>query len=218
MPRSSTKATAETKAKDIATDIANTEMSVEKPVVNSKVDKQTKTPAMKVARFSKVSYEQFVKDMTADGLTFTDAFLKDAYERIKLPTRATSGSAGYDICTPIAFDLRNLNADPKGFTFPTGIRCEMAPGYFMMIVPKSGLGFKHYSRLGNCTGIIDGDFYYSDNEGDIHVNIRSDIPNNPPVHIEAGKAVCQAIFIPYAVTDDDNATGTRNGGFGSTGK
>ena len=36
------------------------------------------------------------------------------------------------------------------------------------------------------------------------------------VHIKKGDAVCQAIFQKFLITDDDNAIGERQGGFGST--
>jgi len=176
-------------------------------------------PSVQVAKFSKVSFEQFCEDLEACGLTgYTTSQARALYDAIKLPARATKWSAGYDICTPVPFTLSNLNAAPKGFTFPTGIRCEMHPSYVMLIIPKSGLGFRHYTRLGNTIGCVDADYSCSDNEGDIMVNIRSDIPGHEPVQIEAGKAVCQALLIPYGVTDDDSADGVRNGGFGSTGK
>ena len=172
---------------------------------------------MKVARFAKVSYEQFKKDMLECGLRLPEPEMKAAYDAIKLPVRATRGSAGYDFFSPIPFSISNLNAAPRGFTFPTGVRCEMNEAYCLMIIPKSGLGIKQYSRLGNVVGLIDADFYWADNEGDIMVNIRSDIPGNPPVRINAGQAVCQGVFVPFGVTDDDNATESRHGGLGSTG-
>ena len=60
------------------------------------------------------------------------------------------------------------------------------------------------------------------NEGDILINLRSDIPGNPPYHVSVGDAVCQGIFVQYGVTDDDDATELtreqRRGGLGSTGK
>lgn len=175
--------------------------------------------SVQVAKFSKVSFEQFCEDLEACGLTgYTTSQARTLYDAIKLPTRATSGSAGYDICTPVPIDLGNIMVQPDGVLFPTGIRCEMNPAYTLLIIPKSGLGFKHYTRLANTIACIDSDFVYSDNEGDIMVKLRSDIPGHAPVHIEAGKAVCQALLIPYGVTDDDSADGVRNGGFGSTGR
>ena len=172
----------------------------------------------KVAQFRKVSYEQFKTDMRACGFGLPEHEMKAAYDAIKIPVRATKGSAGYDFFAPIPFKLSNMNCQPKGITFPTGIQCELSPDYFLMIVPKSGLGIKQYSRLGNSVGIIDRDYIFSDNEGDIFVTIRSDIPNNPPVRIYAGQAICQGIILPFGTTDDDETTEERNGGLGSTGK
>ena len=97
----------------------------------------------------------------------------------------------YDFYSPITFSISNFNAGPHRFTFTTGIRCKMNDADCLLIIPRSGLGIKQYSRLGNCVGIIDRDYIFSDNEGDIFVNIRSDIPANPPIHIYAGQAICQ---------------------------
>ena len=118
--------------------------------------------------------------------------------------------------------LSNFNAGPRGFTFPTSIRCEMNDIYCLLIIPRSGLGIRQYSRLGNTVACINADYYYSGNEGDILINLRSDIPSNPPYHVSVGDAVCQGIFVQYGVTDDDDATELtreqRRGGLGSTGK
>ena len=155
------------------------------------------------------------------GLYLSEREMRAAYESIKLPKRATAGSAGYDFYSPIPFSLSNFNAGPRGFTFPTGIRCEMNDAYCLLIIPRSGLGIRQYSRLGNTVACIDADYYYSGNEGDILINLRSDIPGNPPYHVNVGDAVCQGIFVQYGVTDDDDATELtreqRRGGLGSTG-
>ena len=172
----------------------------------------------KVAKFRKVSFEQFKHDMIDCGFNLPDAVMKEAYDAIKLPVRATAGSAGYDFFSPIPFALSNMTVNPRGTTFPTGIQCELHPDFCLVMLPKSGLGIKQYSRLGNCLGLIDRDYIFSDNEGDIFVNIRSDIPGNPPVEIKAGQAICQGVILPFGTTDDDETTEARNGGLGSTGK
>ena len=172
----------------------------------------------KVAKFRKVSFEQFRHDMIDCGFNLPDAVMKEAYGAIKLPVRATAGSAGYDFFSPIPFALSNMTVNPRGTTFPTGIQCELHPDFCLIMIPKSGLGIKQYSRLGNCLGLIDRDYIFSDNEGDIFVNIRSDIPGNPPVEIRAGQAICQGVILPFGTTDDDETTEARNGGLGSTGK
>ena len=65
----------------------------------------------------------------------------------------------------------------------------------------------------NTIGIIDSDYYNSDNEGHIMVKFSVD----RPLTLHKGDKFCQGIFILYGVTFDDNADGIRNGGFGSTG-
>ena len=149
-----------------------------------------------VAKFKKVSFDQFKKDLIDCGFNMNDAFIRSVYDAIKLPTRAT--------------------VSPRGITVPTGIRCALNPFYFLMMVPRSGLGIKEYTRLGNSVGIIDRDYYFADNEGDIMINIRSDVPGNPPVYVSAGQAICQGIILPFGIADGDDAKSERTGGLGST--
>lgn len=162
---------------------------------------------VRVGKFEKISLEQWHKDYGDDSEGFGDKILK---ETIKIPTRATKKSAGYDIVTPFDIDLK----PGEMVKFPTGLRCKIENGWFLGIFPKSGLGFKYSLRLSNSTGIIDEDYYNSDNEGHFWVKIQND--GNQKIHIERGKAVCQGIFLPYGLTYDDNADGIRNGGLGST--
>nr|DAJ42460.1 MAG TPA: dUTPase [Caudoviricetes sp.] len=162
---------------------------------------------VRVGKFEKISLEQWHKDYGDDSEGYGDKIFK---EIIKIPTRATKKSAGYDIVTPYDIDLN----PGEMVKFPTGLRCKIENGWFLGIFPKSGLGFKYSLRLSNSTGVIDEDYYNSDNEGHFWVKIQND--GNQKIHIEKGKAVCQGIFLPYGLTYDDNADGIRNGGLGST--
>ena len=87
-----------------------------------------------------------------------------------------------------------------------------------MLFPRSGLGFKYRLQLNNTVGIIDSDYYYSDNEGHIFEKITNDSNENKVVEIQAGMGFSQGIFVPFGITIDDEADGIRNGGFGSTTK
>lgn len=162
----------------------------------------------RVAKFYKVSKEQFKKDCVNNHW-----FLKDeVHDNLKLPSRATSGSAGYDFFSPIDFRLK-----PEAtILIPTGIRCEMREDYALYLFPKSGLGFKYQIGLCNTIGVADSDYAYSDNEG--HIMIKLVNRGDKEVWIHEGDKFCQGIFIPFGITEDDNCTGVRNGGFGSTGK
>lgn len=175
----------------------------------------------KHAKFSKVSYEQFKSAITTcilnSNVTYnfktTDKFIQSLYDNIKLPKRATSGSAGYDFYAPISIKL-NPGED---IVIPTGIRCEMNENLALFIYPRSGLGFKNYMRLANSTGIIDSDYVLSDNEGHIMIKIRNESKDKTLI-IDEGKGFAQGVFTAYYRTDDDETTETRNGGFGSTTK
>ena len=101
---------------------------------------------------------------------------------------------------------------------PTGVRVRMAEGWFLAIMPKSGLGFKYRLQMDNTVGIIDSDYYYSDNEGHIFVKITNDGNHGKIITLSPGAAVCQGLFLPFGITESDAATARRNGGFGSTAK
>ena len=65
-------------------------------------------------------------------------------------------------------------------------------------------------------GVIDSDYYYSDNEGHIFIKIVNSDPEKRPLDIRAGQAFAQGIFLRYGITEDDDISNARNGGFGST--
>ena len=169
--------------------------------------------ARRVAKFSKVSKEQFVKDWLATFNDTEDDAIR-VYEGIKLPVRGTKYSAGYDFFAPCHITL----APSETVKIPTGIRVEMLPEYFLAIVPRSGLGFKYRLQLDNTLGIIDADYFYSDNEGHIFCKMTNDGNENKVVDVSSGNGFCQGIFLPYYLTIDDDVDIVRNGGFGSTTK
>ena len=148
------------------------------------------------------------------GNTYPEEDIRDIYESLELPKRATKGSAGYDFFAPFAFSL------PPGTTIkiPTGIRAKIDEDWVLKLYPRSGLGFKYRLQMNNTVGIIDSDYYYSDNEGHIFVKITNDSNEGKTVDVTAGMGIVQGIFLEYGITVDDAAEGIRNGGFGSTTK
>lgn len=168
----------------------------------------------KIAQFFKVSKEQFTMDWID---TFPDKEKKEAnrvYDKIQLPKRATKGSAGYDFYSPITFSL----APGESIKIPTGIRVKMEENWVLTCYPRSGLGFKFRLQLNNTVGIIDSDYYFSDNEGHIFSKITNDSNENKTLTVEEGNGFMQGIFVEYGITVDDDTTESRNGGFGSTNK
>ncbi len=163
----------------------------------------------RIAKFEKVSFEQF---KSAWGNDFPGTEAEEIYNAIKLPRRATTGSAGYDFFSPTSITLK----PGETVKIPTGIRAKMDEGWVLKLYPRSGLGFKFRLQLNNTVGIIDSDYYNSDNEGHIFCRITNDSNENKTVELKQGDGFCQGIFLEYGITVDDDADGVRNGGFGST--
>lgn len=152
----------------------------------------------RIARFEKVSFRQF-----SDG--WDDTFqaiekgenkdqsketLKEIYDRIKLPRRATAGSAGYDFFAPVDIILN----PGETIKIPTGIRVWMEPEWVLKCYPRSGLGFKFRLQLNNTVGIIDSDYYNSDNEGHIFAKLTNDSNEEKQFRSKPERALCRGFL------------------------
>ena len=137
-----------------------------------------------------------------------------AYENqgVQLPKRKTTESAGYDIECAEAVTI----APGEMKLVPTGLKAFMNYDEYLAIHIRSGMAVKRRLMLVNSTGIIDSDYYNNeDNEG--HILIALVNMGTEPVSLDKGERVAQGIFSKYLITNDDNATGIRTGGIGSTG-
>ena len=169
----------------------------------------------KIAKFEKVSYKQFEKDVQniiKETGMILPSNLQEVYEAIELPKRATKGSAGYDFKIPFSLLCYKNNS----YVIPTGIRAKMENGWVLKLYPRSGLGTKRGLKLLNTVGIIDSDYYNSDNEGHIIAKITH-TEGGYILNLNSGQGFIQGIFLPFGITEDDVANEDRNGGFGSTG-
>jgi len=158
-----------------------------------------------IAQFMKVSRSRFEAD-------WREAFPggEPPFDAVRLPRRATAGSAGYDFFAPAAFAL-----EPGGtIRIPTGVRARIDAGWVLLLFPRSGLGFKYRLQLNNTVGVIDADYFGAENEG--HMFIKLTNAGDRPLRVAAGEAFAQGIFLPFGLTCDDDAAGLRTGGFGST--
>lgn len=168
----------------------------------------------RIAKFLKVSFEEFKKAYFDVYGEENENAIKQVYDAIKTPQRATSGSAGYDFYAPTDIELK-VGETAK---IPTGIRVRIDEGWFLAIYPRSGLGFKYRLQLNNTVGIIDSDYFNSDNEGHIFIKITNDSNEGKTVSVKSGNGFAQGIFTPFGITEDDDVSEIRNGGFGSTTK
>ena len=160
-----------------------------------------------------------------------ERYIRKIYDDIKLPKRATAGSAGYDFYSTV-----NVVLNPAGVTYPTntycfggtakiptGIRVKMCKAgsevydpiqAVLMLFPRSSMGFKYRMHLDNTVGIIDADYYNADNEGHIFIKITND--GNKELRINVGDAFAQGVVVNFLIADDDDVFAKRTGGMGST--
>ena len=97
----------------------------------------------------------------------------------------------------------------------TGMKCKLEPGTYLELSVRSSCPLKHWLILANSVGIIDADYYNNpDNEGEIFFQMINLSPFN--IILRKGDIIGQGIIKPYLTTEDDNASGQRTGGFGST--
>ena len=159
----------------------------------------------RIAQFHLVSRARFDAD-------WAEAFpgRESPYDALKLPVRATAGSAGYDLPSPLDFALK----PGETIKLPTGLRARIAPGWVLLLFPRSGLGFKYRVQLNNTVGVIDSDYFGAANEG--HIFLKLTNAGDRPISVRAGDGVAQGVFVPFGITVDDAADGVRTGGFGST--
>lgn len=128
-----------------------------------------------------------------------------------LPKRSTQHSAGYDFVA-----AETITIDPGAIKLvPTNVKAYMQEGEVLYLYDRSSNPRKRGIVLSNSVGVIDKDYYGNpDNDGNIHAqftNITNDV-----VTIEKRTAMMQGVFMPFLLADDDDASGVRVGGFGST--
>ena len=122
------------------------------------------------------------------------------------PTRATAGSAGYDL---YALESRTVVGGEGSVLVPTGIALEIPAGYYARIAARSGLALKEHIAVN--AGVIDRD-YYPNPIGVILYCTR----NGHNYTVKAGERCAQIIIEAIAAADNTTET-QRQAGFGSTG-
>lgn len=137
-------------------------------------------------------------------------------QNIHIPVRKTANSAGYDVEAACDMVIPPYKPGMKPSLIPTGLKAYCEPDEFFMLVNRSS-GPKKGFMMSNSIGIIDAD-YYGNESNDGHFYFQFWNFGETDLVIHKGDVIGQVIFQKYLTTNDDNATGTRTGGFGSTNK
>jgi len=134
-------------------------------------------------------------------------------ENARIPSRATSGSAGMDIYACLEESIVLMPGDIK--MIPTGLAAETdCNDVAMLIYPRSGLSTKFGVSLANCVGVVDSDY-----RGEWFIPLINHGKNN--FIVEDGMRIAQLIptkvlFPEVEVCDELSDTERGEGGFGST--
>jgi dUTP pyrophosphatase len=134
-------------------------------------------------------------------------------EGLPLPSYATEGAAGLDLCA--AIDADTVIAPGERALIPTGLVMEIPPGYEGQVRARSGLALKHGLGMVNAPGTIDSD--YRGEVGVILFNWSAE-----PQTIQRGMRIAQLIIAPvvHVMVEEGVAveeTARGEGGFGHTG-
>ena len=185
---------------------------------------------LRIAEFEKVSFNAFKKSiekaykmdssstiMREYALYSSDDTLQRIYDNIKIPSRSTKRSAGYDFFYPFG---ETLLLPKESLIVPSGIKVRILENinfdFYLGIYTRSSLGFYNRIKQDDTVAIIDADYYNTgEEEGNIFIHLRNEHPNKT-FKLKNGSKIAQGIFQIYGVTLSDNATEDRNGGLGST--
>ena len=151
----------------------------------------------------------------ASAKTRVDVRILDPRIADRLPSYATSGSAGLDLRA--CLDAPLLLEPGQTQLIPTGISLHIAHRHLAaMILPRSGLGHKHGIVLGNLVGLIDSDY-----QGPLMVSCWN--RGTSAFTIEPFERIAQMVIVPvvqaeFRVVASFDASERGEAGFGSTGR
>lgn len=137
---------------------------------------------------------------------------------LPLPSYATAGAAGADLCACLPAEARAAGlalAPGARALVPSGLAVAIPEGYEIQVRPRSGLALRHGLALPNGPGTIDSD--YRGEVGVILVNLGAE-----PVTIAHGMRIAQLVLAPvtrieWVEAEALEASARGAGGFGSTG-
>ena len=108
----------------------------------------------------------------------------------KVPERATSGSAGLDLCALLKEPLTLSCGDTA--VIPTGLAIEIPSSeYAAFIFARSGLSVKHGIGLLNSVGVIDSDY-----RGELKVGVINQ--KRESYTIMPGERIAQLVIMPVS--------------------
>ena len=137
--------------------------------------------------------------------------IKKLHEDAVIPTYGTEGAAGFDF-----YSVDDFVVDPgKTVIVKTGLAVAVPVGYYLAVVPRSGVSAKTGIRIANSPGTVDAEY-----RGEVGVIVTN--TSNDTFTIDKGYRIAQGIILPYFqaqfnLVDELDETARGAGGFGHTG-
>lgn len=135
---------------------------------------------------------------------------------INLPVRKTAHSAGYDVEAAEDVVIPKYYPGIKPTLIPTGLKAYCMDDECFLLLNRSS-GPKKGFVLANSVGLVDSD-YYGNEDNDGHFYFAYFNCSDKDIEVKKGDVIGQVVFTKFLVVDEDNASGIRTGGFGSTDK
>lgn len=135
---------------------------------------------------------------------------------IHLPKRSTMHAAGYDVEAAEDIVIPVYHPGVKPTLIPTGLKAYCMDDEWYMLVNRSS-GPKKGFIMANSIGVVDSD-YYENESNDGHFYFQYINCSDHDIEVKKGDVIGQVIFQKYLTVDNDEASGIRKGGFGSTDK
>lgn len=139
-------------------------------------------------------------------------------QTVALPSYATDGAAGLDVCAWLPEGEDALVLHPgESYSMPLGFATAFPAGFGFLLIPRSGVGSR-LLEVSNTVGLIDSDYR---GEWIAKLRHKGEPGVDGTVMIVHGERILQAVLVsvPRAVlrfVPELPASG-REGGFGSTG-
>lgn len=140
--------------------------------------------------------------------------LKKLHPDVQTPAYSTDGSGAFDIHAYMP-DQSVTVREGCAFSFATGLTMKIPDGFGLMVLSRSGHGFKNRVRLSNAVGLIDSDY-----TGELRVSLHAD--QDGGIVVKHGDRIAQGVLVQLPRVEFEEVselptTKRGAGGFGSTG-
>jgi dUTP pyrophosphatase len=134
-------------------------------------------------------------------------------DQARPPARARDGDAGYDLHAAEPATI----APGARASVGTGVAVAIPDGHAGLVLPRSGLAFRHGIALVNAPGLIDAGY-----RGEVRVLLLN-TDRDESFEVEVGDRIAQLVIVRHEApelveVDDLDESARGDGGFGSTGR